>query len=240
MHEFIHPIMIWYFTAMDSMGLLGVVVLMAMESSIFPVPSELVVPPAAYLMSRDLHGAFVLPAVLVILASTVGSYLGSIITYAVSRALGRPLIQKYGKYILVSESKLRLAETWVAKYGSGGIFIARLLPVVRHLISIPAGIMEMDVKKFSVMTIVGSFIWCTILTVFGLLMAEHMAVIVNNKNPDLESEGYKHAFNILTLSMVILIGIVGLLYVFIVRRHSPHHAETPVAEENAATPTSEG
>ncbi len=103
----------------------------------------------------------------VVLAGTLGSYLGSAITYWASRLIGRPLIVKYGRFVLLTPKKLERAEHWLARYEAGGIFFARLLPVVRHLISIPAGIVRMNFGLFSLMTITGSAIWCYILAYLG-------------------------------------------------------------------------
>jgi membrane protein DedA with SNARE-associated domain len=133
-----------------------------MESSILPVPSELVIPPAAYLVTSAGGNIWT-----VILIGTAGSWFGSAVMYWLSRLLGRVIIVKFGKYILVSEDKLERAEHWLHRYEAGGIFFARLLPVVRHLISIPAGIIRMGFGIFSLMTIAGSAIWCAILAYFG-------------------------------------------------------------------------
>jgi membrane protein DedA with SNARE-associated domain len=143
-------------------GYLGIVVLMAMESSIFPVPSEVVIPPAAFLAAQG-HLSFTG----VIVAGTVGSYLGSAITYWVSLVLGRPLALRYGRFFLLTPQKLERAEIWLERYEAGGVFFARLLPVVRHLISIPAGLIKMKFTTFSLVTIAGSAIWCTILAYLG-------------------------------------------------------------------------
>src|SRR5205809_5195882 len=133
-----HFIQVW-FDWVQQWGYLGVVLLMAMESSIFPVPSEVVIPPAAYMAMRpDAH----MTVWGVILAGTFGSWLGSAITYWISRWVGRVVIVKWGRYFLISEEKLERAEHWVHRYEAGGIFFARLLPVIRHLISIPAGIIR--------------------------------------------------------------------------------------------------
>ncbi len=152
---------IW-FGWVQSWGYLGIIVLMAMESSIFPVPSEVVIPPAAFLAAQG-HLNFWG----VVAAGTLGSYLGSAITYGVALALGRPFVLRYGKYFFIGESKVTKAEAWVRQYGAAGIFFARLLPVVRHLISIPAGIVRMNFVSFSVMTVTGSAIWCYILAYMG-------------------------------------------------------------------------
>jgi membrane protein DedA with SNARE-associated domain len=143
-------------------GYTGIIVLMAMESSIFPVPSEVVIPPAAFLAAQGK-----LSFTGVVVAGTVGSYLGSAITYWVSRLLGRPLILKFGRFFLVSPKKLEQAEHWLVRYEAGSVFFARLLPVVRHLISIPAGIVRMKFGVFSLVTTVGSALWCWILAYLG-------------------------------------------------------------------------
>src|SRR3954453_23131043 len=139
-----HLLEIWFQWVLN-WGYLGIILLMAMESSIFPVPSEIVIPPAAFLAAQ---GQLSLAGV--VIAGTVGSYLGSAITYWVSRLVGRPLIMKYGRFFLLPPSKLEDAERWLARYEASGVFFARLLPVVRHLISIPAGIVRMNFATFSV------------------------------------------------------------------------------------------
>ena len=101
------------------------------------------------------------------MAGTFGSYLGSAITYWVARAVGRPVIQRFGKFFFVGSDKLERAEVWLARYEAGGVFFARLLPVIRHLISIPAGIVRMNFWMFSIVTIVGSAIWCAVLAYLG-------------------------------------------------------------------------
>jgi membrane protein DedA with SNARE-associated domain len=103
----------------------------------------------------------------VVLAGTVGSVIGAGLTYWVSRAVGRPLVIRYGVYVGVSRAKLERAERWLARYEAGGVFFARLLPVVRHLIGIPAGIVRMPVGTYLLMTTAGSALWCTVLAWFG-------------------------------------------------------------------------
>ena len=158
MHHLLETWFSWVLTG----GYTGIIVLMAMESSIFPVPSEIVIPPAAFLAAQGK-----LSFTGVVLAGTFGSYLGSAITYWASRLIGRALIVKYGRFVLLTPKKLERAEGWLARYEAGGIFFARLLPVVRHLISIPAGIVRMNFGLFSLMTITGSAIWCYILAYLG-------------------------------------------------------------------------
>jgi membrane protein DedA with SNARE-associated domain len=103
----------------------------------------------------------------VILAGTLGSYVGSALSYFVARALGLPFIHRYGKYFFLSEEKIITLKSWVAQFGSPGIFASRFLPVVRHLISIPAGILEMSFARFSAATLAGAGLWCAVLAWFG-------------------------------------------------------------------------
>src|SRR6202049_3739380 len=125
-------------------GFWGIILLMAMESSIFPVPSEIVIPPAAFLAAQGK-----LSFTGVVLAGTLGSYLGAAITYWVSRLIGRPLMVKYGRFFFISSRKLEQAEHWLERYEAGGVFFARLLPGGGHLISIPAGGVRMNFKGVS-------------------------------------------------------------------------------------------
>lgn len=153
---------IW-FRWVHEWGYGGVVILMAMESSIFPVPSELVIPPAAILAAQGGK----MSVLGVIIAGTFGSWLGSAITYWVALVVGRPVVMKFGKYFLLPSDKVERAERFMHRYEGGGIFFARLLPVIRHLISIPAGMIRMGFLKFSILTIVGAAIWCWVLAVLG-------------------------------------------------------------------------
>ena len=157
-----HLIEVWFHWDHD-WGYVGIIILMAMESSIFPVPSEIVIPPAAILAA---HGGHMTP-IGVVLAGTFGSWLGSAITYLVARLVGRPFIVRYGQFILLPPKKVARAERFMHRYESGGIFFARLLPVIRHLISIPAGIIRMNFARFSALTIIGSAIWCGVLAWLG-------------------------------------------------------------------------
>src|SRR5574337_1445590 len=128
-------------------GYLGVIVLMALDSSPFPVAAEIVVPPAAFLAAQ---GRFSFAGV--VLAGTVGSYLGASVNYWLSQWIGRPLVLRFGRFVLLTPRKLEDAERWLDRYEAGGVFFGRMLPVVRHLISIPAGIVRMNFAVFSVAT----------------------------------------------------------------------------------------
>ena len=159
LHELLHTWLGW----VQDWGYPGVIILMAMESSIFPVPSEVVIPPAAILAASG--GGMSIAGV--IAAGTFGSWLGSAITYWVALFVGRPVVLRWGKYFFIPPDKLERAERFMHRYEGGGIFFARLLPVIRHLISIPAGIIRMGFLKFSVLTTVGAAIWCSVLAWLG-------------------------------------------------------------------------
>ena len=163
------PLIDWYLGALAKGGYGLIALLMAVESSIVPLPREVVIPPAAHLAYT---GQIPLSLAGIILAGTIGSWLGATVMYWASRLAGRPLVMRYGKYFLISPSKVEGAERWATHYGSLGIFISRLLPVVRHLIGIPAGIVRMDYLKFSIYTLLGSGIWCGVLCYLGVKMGQ--------------------------------------------------------------------
>ena len=163
LHQMMESLISWSLHLINDWGYLGVIILMAMESSIFPVPSEIVIPPAAIIAATN--GSMSLTGV--VIAGTFGSWLGSAITYYVALWLGRPFVEKSGKFFFVPPAKLQRAENFMHRYESGGIFFARLMPVLRHLISIPAGIIRMNFIKFSILTTIGAAIWCAVLAWLG-------------------------------------------------------------------------
>lgn len=181
LHDFIQ---VW-FGWVQHWGYLGIILLMMMESSITPVPSEVVIAPAAFMATQPGSNMTIWG---VILAGTFGSWLGATITYWVSRWLGRVVVVKFGRFFMVSEKKLEMAEHWVHRYEAGGIFFARLLPGIRHLISIPAGIIRMGYGVFTAMTILGSLAWCSVLAWFGThvitkkMMADPVQMIAELKH----------------------------------------------------------
>lgn len=150
----------------------GVVVLMAIESACIPLPSELIMPLAGWMLIEKQS----LPVIYTLLAGVYGALgcvIGSVIAYGVGMWGGRPLLEKYGKYILVSNHDLDLADRWFEKRGDWIIFGSRLLPVVRTFISLPAGIARMHFGKFVIYTFLGSFIWCAGLAYGGYRLGEH-------------------------------------------------------------------
>ena len=150
----------WYVGALKTGGYWVVALMMAIESSIFPLPSEIVIPPAAHWAHT---GQIPLSLTGIVIAGMIGSWLGATVMYWASRLAGRPLVVRYGRYIMIPPEKVEGAERFAAHYGSMGIFISRLLPVVRHLIGIPAGIVRLSYKSFSLYTVLGSGIWCGVL-----------------------------------------------------------------------------
>lgn len=161
----IHEFIVQFFSWVQSGGYPAVFWLMALESTIFPIPSEVVVPPAAIIAATSTTSGMTLPGV--VIAGTLGSWFGSAISYWVARWVGRPVLIRWGKYFFIPPDKLERAEVFMRRYEAGGIFFARLLPVIRHLISLPAGIVRMGFLKFSALTLIGSAIWCSVLAWLG-------------------------------------------------------------------------
>jgi membrane protein DedA with SNARE-associated domain len=210
MKALFQPLLDWYLHSLKAGGYPLVALLMAIESSIVPLPSEVVIPPAAHLawtygiqfLSFHLTGW---PAEIgLVIAGALGSWIGATAMYWVSRWAGRPLIMRYGKYVFIPAEKIEGAERWAANYGAFGIFAARLLPVVRHLIGIPAGIVRMNYLKFSAYTLLGSGAWAAVLSWLGV-----------NVGADI-SKGEMHR---VTFWLAGFLVAVGAMYYFFVHRH---------------------
>ena len=155
-------------SVLSNLGYAGVVLLMGIESACIPLPSELIMPFAGYLVFK---GQLALWGVAV--AGAVGCVLGSLVAYYVGLFGGRPLVQRYGRYLLISHHDLDLADRWFARHGDITIFVGRLLPVVRTFIAFPAGVARMPLLKFVIYTFVGSLIWCWALAWLGQSLGEH-------------------------------------------------------------------
>ena len=149
-------------------GYAGIVLLMAIESACIPLPSEIIMPFSGYLVGQ---GRFSLWGVAV--AGAVGCNLGSIVAYAVGAYGGRPFLERYGRYVLLTRGDLAWADRWFARYGEATVFFSRLLPVIRTFIALPAGIARMDFLRFNVYTFLGSLPWCLGLAWLGLKLGEH-------------------------------------------------------------------
>ena len=203
MHELISKLADWYANALQTWGAPAIGLMMALESTVVPIPSELIIPPAAHLAHT---GKISVSLTAIIIAGTLGSWLGAAIMYWAARLAGRPLALRYGKYFLVSAEKIEGAERWAAHYGGMGIFSSRLLPVVRHLIGIPAGIVRMNFGKFSVFTLLGSGIWSAVLCYVGIKMGEDEKLM----------KGEVHALSLWLGGAMLVLG--GLYYFFVHRQ----------------------
>jgi membrane protein DedA with SNARE-associated domain len=159
-------------SVISALGYPGIVFLMALESMIAPVPSEIVMPFAGFLAAQ---GNFDL--VLLAVFATVGTIIGSFISYWIGRILGREIVLKYGKYLLLERKQLDWTEKFFAKHGEKTIFLSRFVPVVRHLISIPAGLAEMNQKKFVAYTAAGGFVWNAFLAWVGFSLKEQWKLV---------------------------------------------------------------
>ena len=168
-----HDLINWLLNTLNAMGYPGIFALMAMESSIIPLPSELVMPPAGYLANQGQMNIWI-----AILIGTLGSLVGSYANYFAAHWLGRPLVLKYGKYVWITEETFAKVEKFFLNHGEISIFIGRLLPVIRHLISIPAGIAGMNHLRFSFYTLIGAGMWCTILAWIGYFIGKEQALIM--------------------------------------------------------------
>jgi len=160
LHQLLQPLLDAYQRSLESGGYAYIILLMALESSVVPIPSEVIIPPAI-LMVMGGRGNMTVTGI--VIAAVVGSWIGATIMYWVSRIAGRPLILKYSHMAFISPEKLGKAERWSEHFGSFGIFLSRMLPVVRHLIGIPAGIVRMNYWKFSLYTLAGAAVWCSVL-----------------------------------------------------------------------------
>ena len=157
----------------SSTGYLGVFLLMLAESTFMPVPSELVLPFAGYLISSGTFELFTL-----IFVAILGSISGSLISYYLGKLVGREAIIRIGRYFFLNEHDLGIAHRWFEKHGEKTIFFCRFIPAVRHVISIPAGIAEMDLKKFLLYTSLGALGWNTILIFSGIYLQQNWAEVL--------------------------------------------------------------
>ncbi len=177
----------------SSIGYTGVFVLMTLESAALPVPSEVVMPFAGYVVYQAHQGVF--NVLLVSIVGALGCTAGSLISYYVGLKGGRPLIEKYGRYVLIEKRRVELAETWFKKYGDRAVFFSRLLPVVRTFISLPAGIGRYDLKKLVAFSFIGSLPWCFALAYVGFSLGPFWEKII----------GFFDSLDIIVVAAVIMI-----------------------------------
>jgi len=188
----------------STLGYSGIVLLMAIESACIPLPSEIIMPFSGYLVSTGQMNLWV-----VAFAGAVGCVLGSLVAYWVGMKGGRPLIEKYGRYVLVSRHDLDLADRWFEKRGEIIVFVSRMLPAIRTFIAFPAGVARMNLKRFVIYTFAGSFPWCLGLAYIGQKLGEKW-----NKDDTLKT--WFHRFDF-------LIGIAAVILVaWWIWRHVGH------------------
>lgn len=163
----VETIIDWILALITSAGYLGIFLAMFVEGILTPIPSELIIPFAGYLASTGQ-----MDIGLVILVGSLGAVCGSTIAYLIGRWLGRPFFDRFGKYLGFGPDSMCRAEAWFAKWGNYGILIGHSLPGVRSIISFPAGISKMDIKRFALFTFIGAAIWNTVLAVAGYLLGD--------------------------------------------------------------------
>ena len=201
MHDLFKGLFDWYNQSLATGGYPLIVLLMAIESSIVPLPSELIIPPAILVAQKS--GNMTLTGI--VIAGAFGSWIGATAMYWASRWAGRPLVLRYGKFFFVPPAKVEQAERWSARFGSFGIFGSRLLPVVRHLIGIPAGIVRLNYLKFSIFTLIGSALWCYVLCRVGIQAGKDEALM----SGDLRQ---------ITFWAAGALAVLGVIYYFLVHR----------------------
>lgn len=164
------PLIIWIEATISKMGPLGIVLLMAIESCNIPLPSEAILPFAGYLVSKGVMSIHIAA-----FAGAAGCVLGSIPSYFLGYFGGRPFLEKHGKWFLISKKDIENADKWSAKWGDAAFFLCRMLPIIRTFISLPAGILKVNLPKFLTFTFIGSLVWSYFLVFVGLKMGENLS-----------------------------------------------------------------
>lgn len=218
----------FYNQILQQWGFWAVALLMAAESTIVPIPSEIIIPPAAYLAWYGkgllLFGHYytgMTGQALIVIAGALGSWIGAAIMYWASRIAGRPLLMRFGRYVLISQQKIEGAERWAAAYGPFGIFASRLLPVVRHLIGIPAGIVRMNFLQYSIYTILGAGLWTAVLCWLGIHVGDKI------------TKGEMHKVSFWIMGFLVILGT--LYYLFVHRHMSRSKHASPAADSEASS-----
>lgn len=196
MHWVIGILMAFVQWGIDGMGYVGVALMMAIESCNIPLPSELIMPYAGYLVQQgemSIHWAA--------FAGAIGCVLGSLPSYWLGQWGGEPFIKKYGKWLLISEHELDKARDWTKKYGDWAFFICRMLPVVRTFISLPAGALNANFWPFTILTFLGSWVWCYALTYVGVIFGENL-------------EAFKHYWHQFDIAIAVVLFALGVWYVW--------------------------
>jgi membrane protein DedA with SNARE-associated domain len=190
----LHEIVNWVVETVGAMGYLGIFIMMFLESSFFPFPSEVAMIPAGYLASKgemSLAGAF--------FAGAGGSLAGALFNYVLGHRLGRAFLIKYGRYVLLKPETIDRVEDFFAKYGPASTFWGRLVPGIRQYISLPAGIGRMPLASFAIYTFLGAGLWCAVLLGLGYFFGEH-------------EERIHEAMNYILLAVMVLVVVVFYYY----------------------------
>ena len=189
MHEIVNAIV----DIVGQLGYLGIFIMMFLESTFFPFPSEVAMIPAGYLASKGEMNLFV-----AIMVGTLGSLLGALFNYYLAKKYGRQGVLSFGKYFFFNEVKLEKMEIFFRKHGSFSTFVSRLIPGVRQLVSLPAGLSRMPLNKFTLYTTLGAGLWTMVLALLGYLLGSNEALI----------EEYLHQIVLITLGLIILASII--------------------------------
>lgn len=200
LEHFVH----WLLERFRDLGYPGIVVLMAIESSIVPLPSELVMPPAGYLVAK---GEMSFP--IAVACGVLGSILGALANYGLAHWLGRAFVRRLGRYVFVSERSLERSERYFAAHGEISTFLARLLPVLRHLISLPAGLARMPLPRFVLFTGLGSALWCTILTWIGWFIGKKEDLLLSALDDEARRYAGKAILILLPILAVAVVVYIG-------------------------------
>ena len=205
MLAFIDQIVIPFLNSLyGAVGYLGVMIAMAIESAMIPLPSELILPYAGFLVSDPnlveplTHGPW--SFWIVVIVATIGNTIGSLIAYAIGAWGGRPFLERWGRYLLIRPHEIELAERFFERYGSATAFFSRLLPIVRTFISFPAGVARMPLGRFVVYSTAGAFIWSTVLVFAGVQLGARWQDI-------------RHALQ--PFDLLIAVGVVALVVLFV-------------------------
>jgi membrane protein DedA with SNARE-associated domain len=213
------PLLGWYLGALKTLGYPAVALLMFAESSFLPIPSEAIIPFAANCVGKQ---GFSLSYTGIVVAGALGSWLGATVMYWLARMAGRPLVLRYGKFVLFPPEKLEKAESWMSHYGPMGVFVARLLPGARQLVGIPAGIAKFKYLQFSLYTLLGATIWCSVLCYVGVKAGQDEGLM----------KGDLRDWTIWLGGAAI---VLGALYYFFVHRHLQKKPERGIPEPEAGS-----
>jgi membrane protein DedA with SNARE-associated domain len=203
---FIDQIVIPFLNSLyGAVGYLGVMIAMAIESAMIPLPSELILPYAGFLVSDTsqleplTHSPWSFWIVVVV--ATIGNTLGSLIAYAIGAWGGRPFLERYGKYLLIRQHEIEVADRFFEKYGAATVFFSRLLPIVRTFISFPAGVVRMPIRTFVVYSTAGAFLWSILLVYAGTVLGENW-------------EAIRHALQPFDLLIAFAVGLAVILFIW--------------------------